>query len=84
MKLFKVFDRNGQNCYYLEVNIKETGHLMRKKSQQKFIRVPYGYSVHGKEEIAAVVKVLKGNTALGEKTKEFESKIAKIFGKNTG
>lgn len=55
-----------------------------KKNQGKSIRVPYGYSVHGKEEIAAVVKVLEGNTALGEKTKEFESKISKMFGKKYG
>jgi CDP-6-deoxy-D-xylo-4-hexulose-3-dehydrase len=48
------------------------------------IRVPYGLSVHGQEEIDAVVKVLKGNTALGDKTKEFEEKIAKRFGKKYG
>ncbi len=48
------------------------------------IRVPYGLSVHGQEEIDAVVKVLKGNTALGDKTKEFEGKIAKMFGKKYG
>ncbi len=56
---------------------------MSKKIQSK-IRVPYGLSVHGKEEIDAVVKVLKGNTALGDKTKEFEGKIAKMFGKKYG
>lgn len=50
----------------------------------KKIRVPYGFSVHGKEEINAVIRVLKGNTALGDKTKEFESKIAKLFGKKYG
>ncbi len=50
----------------------------------KKIRVPYGFSVHGKEEINAVVKVLKDNTALGEKTKEFEEKIAKLFDKKYG
>lgn len=48
------------------------------------IRVPYGFSVHGKEEINAVVKVLKGNTALGDYTKEFESQITKMFGKKYG
>lgn len=48
------------------------------------IRVPYGLSVHGKEEIDAVVKVLEGNTALGDKTIEFERKIAKLFGKKYG
>lgn len=51
---------------------------------KKNIRVPYGFSVHGQEEIDEVVKVLKGNTALGDKTKEFESKIAKMFGKKYG
>lgn len=50
----------------------------------KSIRVPYGLSVHGKEEIAAVVKVLEGNTALGDKTLEFEKKIARLFGKKSG
>lgn len=56
---------------------------MTKKNQSK-IRVPYGHSVHGQEEIDAVVKILKGNTALGDKTKEFEQKIAKMFGKKYG
>lgn len=50
----------------------------------KNLRVPYGFSVHGKEEIDAVVNVLKGNTALGDKTKKFEEKIAKMFGKKYG
>ncbi len=48
------------------------------------MRVPYGFSYHGPEEIHAVVKVLKGNTALGLKVKEFEKKIAKLFGKKYG
>lgn len=48
------------------------------------MRVPYGLSVHGKEEINAVVKVLEGNTALGANAKEFEEKIAKMFGKKYG
>jgi hypothetical protein len=46
--------------------------------------VPYGHSMHGQEEIDAVVEVLKGNTALGDKTKEFEGKIAALFGKKYG
>lgn len=48
------------------------------------MRVPYGFSVHGQEEIDAVVAVLKGNSALGEKTIEFEKKIAALFGKEYG
>lgn len=55
-----------------------------RKISKKTTRVPYGFSVHGKEEIAAVIKVIKGNTALGERTKEFEAKIAKTFGKKYG
>lgn len=55
-----------------------------KKNQHKSMRVPYGSSVHGNEEIAAVLKVLKGNTALGANTKEFENKIAQMFGKKYG
>lgn len=55
-----------------------------KLQNTKNMRVPYGFSVHGKEEIGAVVKVLQGNTALGDKTKEFEAKIAQMFGKKYG
>jgi CDP-6-deoxy-D-xylo-4-hexulose-3-dehydrase len=56
---------------------------MRNNDHQS-MRVPYGYSVHGKEEMAAVAKVLEGNTALGANTMEFESKIAQMFGKKHG
>ncbi len=52
--------------------------------QTSSMRVPYGLSVHGQEEIDAVVKVLKGNTALGPNAKEFEQKIADSFGKKFG
>src|SRR5581483_182591 len=55
-----------------------------KKNSQKLMRVPYGFSVHGQEEIDAVTKVLKGNTALGNCTKEFEQRIATMFGKKYG
>lgn len=51
---------------------------------KKAMRIPYAFSLHGKEEIDAVVRVLKSNTALGEKTVEFERKIAKLFGKKYG
>lgn len=54
------------------------------KSNKTKLRVPYGFSVHGQEEIDAVVEVLKGNTALGEKTRQFEEKVAKMFGKKHG
>lgn len=48
------------------------------------MKVPYAQSVHGQEEIEAVVKVLEGNTALGPKADEFEKKIAAMFGKDFG
>lgn len=54
------------------------------KINQKKMRVPYGFSVHGQEEIDAVVAVLRGNTALGVKTKELEEKISRMFGKKYG
>ena len=56
---------------------------MTKQNKAK-MRVPYGYSVHGQQEINAVVRVLKGNTALSKNVKEFELKIAKMFGKKYG
>lgn len=52
--------------------------------QKNYIRVPYGLSVHGEEEINAVVQVLRGNTAFGPRGREFEAKIAKLFGKKFG
>ena len=39
------------------------------------MRVPYGIFVPGQEEIDAVFKVLKGNTALGDHTQELEKAI---------
>lgn len=54
------------------------------KINKKNIRVPYGFSVHGQEEIDAVVEVLKGNTALGERTVALEEKVSKMFGKKFG
>ena len=56
---------------------------MNNKKKAK-LRVPYGFSVHGQEEIDAVVEVLRGNTAIGDKTSEFEAKVAKMFGKKHG
>lgn len=48
------------------------------------MRIPYAQSVHGKEEINAVVQVLRGNTAVGARTAEFEQRIARLFGKKHG
>lgn len=48
------------------------------------MKVPYAQSVHGEDEIKAVVEVLRGNTALGPKANLFEKKIAEMFGKKYG
>ena len=48
------------------------------------LKVPYGLSVHGKDEINAVVKVLKNSTQMGKNVKLFEKKVSKIFYKKYG
>ena len=50
----------------------------------KNIRVPYGLSVHGNEEIKAVTKVLKSSTQMGKNVSSFEKKISKLFEKKYG
>ena len=51
------------------------------KIMNNFLRVPYGSTVHGDEEIAAVVEVLKTTTQMSKNVKEFEEKIALLFDK---
>ena len=50
------------------------------------MRVPYGLAVYGKEEVNAVNRVLKEPTKIsfGFHTKQFEKKIAGVFGKRYG
>jgi len=50
----------------------------------KNIRVPYGLSVHGDDEIKSVVKVLKTSTQMGKNVSTFEKKISKLFAKKYG
>jgi len=52
--------------------------------KQKNIRVPYGLSVHGSEEIKAVTKVLRSSTQMGKNVSIFEKKISKLFSKKYG
>ena len=49
-----------------------------------YIRVPYASTVHGEEEIEAVVNVLKTSTQMSKNVEIFEKKIAKIFDHNYG
>jgi len=53
-------------------------------SKNKYLRVPYGLSVHGNEEIRAVTKVLKNSTQMSKNVFNFEKKIAKLFNKKYG
>lgn len=48
------------------------------------MRVPYGQTVHGEEEIAAVVEVLRTSTQMGPRVRAFEERIAKLFAKRHG
>jgi CDP-4-dehydro-6-deoxyglucose reductase, E1 len=51
---------------------------------KNYLRVPYGSTVHGQEEIEAVVNVLKTSTQMSTHVREFEEKIAKLFNKDHG
>ena len=52
--------------------------------KSKNLRVPYGLSVHGNDEIKAVTKVLRSSTQMGKNVSTFEKKIAKLFSKKYG
>jgi CDP-6-deoxy-D-xylo-4-hexulose-3-dehydrase len=48
------------------------------------MRVPYGQTVHGEEEIAAVVEVLRTSTQMGPRVRTFETRVAELFAKRHG
>jgi CDP-6-deoxy-D-xylo-4-hexulose-3-dehydrase len=48
------------------------------------MRVPYGQTVHGEEEIEAVVSVLRTSTQMGANVRQFEADIARLFSKRHG
>ena len=50
----------------------------------KNLRVPYGLSVHGNDEVKAVTNVLKSSTQMGKNVSIFEKKISKLFEKKYG
>ncbi len=52
--------------------------------KQEFIHVPYGKTVHGEEEIEAVVSVLRTSTQMGKHVREMEEKVANSFSKQHG
>ena len=53
-------------------------------SSPQYINVPYGQTVHGEEEIEAVVSVLRTSTQMGKHVREMEEKIANLFQKKFG
>jgi len=53
-------------------------------NQNDFIHVPYGKTVHGEEEVAAVVNVLRTSTQMGKNVREMEQRIAALYGKKFG
>lgn len=48
------------------------------------IRVPYGQTVHGEEEIEAVVHVLRTSTQMGVHVRDMETHVARLFNKKHG
>lgn len=48
------------------------------------MRVNYGQTVHGEEEIAAVVEVLRTSTQMGTRVHEMERRVADLFSKRHG
>ena len=53
-------------------------------SQTQYIHVPYGRTVHGEEEIAAVVNVLRTSTQMGKNVREMEERISALYAKKYG
>ena len=52
--------------------------------QTEPMRVPYGQSVYGEAEIAAVERVLRSTTQMGTNVRAFEARIAELFAKRHG
>lgn len=52
--------------------------------KEDYTHVPYGRTVHGQEEIDAVVNVLKTSTQMGKHVRGMEEQVAKLFQKKYG
>ncbi len=52
--------------------------------QTDYIHVPYGKTVHGEEEIAAVVDVLRTSTQMGKHVRKMEERVADLYNKKYG
>lgn len=53
-------------------------------SDNKFMRVPYGCTVHGEAEIQAVMHVLNTSTQMGEHVRKMESRVSALYAKKHG
>ncbi|MDF1760616.1 MAG: aminotransferase class I/II-fold pyridoxal phosphate-dependent enzyme [Coxiellaceae bacterium] len=53
-------------------------------TKESYLSVPYGMSVHGQEEIDAVVNCLKSSTQMGKNVREMERKVSRLFDKKFG
>ncbi len=52
--------------------------------QTDYTKVPYGCTVHGEEEIEAVVQVLRTSTQMGRHVREMEDRVAALYKKQFG
>lgn len=50
----------------------------------EMMHVPYGKTVHGEEEIEAVVHVLRTSTQMGKHVKQMEQSVADLYNKQQG
>lgn len=53
-------------------------------STNQYPHVPYGKTVHGQEEIDAVVEVLKTSTQMGKNVRALEERVAGLYAKKYG
>ena len=53
-------------------------------AKEDYLHVPYGKTVHGQEEIDAVVTVLQTSTQMGNNVRELEDKISTLYAKKHG
>lgn len=51
---------------------------------KNYLHVPYGQTVHGQEEIDAVVEVLKTSTQMGKNVRALENQVAELYAKKYG
>ncbi len=52
--------------------------------QSDYVYVPYGTTVHGEQEIEAVVNVLRTSTQMGKHVREMEERVAALYAKKSG